>query len=212
MSYTYGPLTPAERTVYGGAHPLHIVEIAGKIARKDKRMRVTSELDGREYGYDDARIARAAIERASELLPARTSRATALRVLSQTHVALKVRMKATESDLPAELLDDAIESADPDAIAALAKAARESKAARGAKAAAAKAARQAKADAAESSPRNTSGAPRVSPVGDEVTTVTVEPTPTAPTAAEIRAAILSGTFTREEWKLIADALSEVSPV
>ena len=219
MSYTFAPLTPRENVTVGGGLVLHILEVAGHLTRKDKDAgtRVVSPLTGHSYGYSQAQDARRAVALVSENLPARTARGVALYVLSQTGVALSIRGTAVDADL----LADAIADADADAIAAIAATAREAKArkaadakaAREAKAAAdAKAARKAARDAkrAESSTRNVSSPnPRVSPVGDTEVSVPVN---AGPTAAEIRAAILTARLTVAEWQELADALQSVAPV
>ena len=217
MPYTFAPLTARENVTVGGGLVLHILDVAGHLTRKDKDAgtRVVSPLTGHSYGYSQAQDARRAVALVSENLPARTPRGVALSVLSQTGVALSVRGTAVDADV----LADAIASADADAIAAIAATAREAKArkaadakaAREAKAAAdAKAARKAARDAkrAESSPGNMSD-PNPAPVGD--TTVSV-PVNAGPSAAEIRAAILTARLTVAEWQELADALQSVAPV
>lgn len=220
MPYTFAPLTPRENVTVGGGLVLHILEVAGHLTRKDKDAgtRVVSPLTGHSYGYSQAQDARRAVALVSENLPARTARGVALYVLSQTGVALSIRGTAVDADL----LADAIADADADAIAAIAATAREAKArkaadakaAREAKAAAdAKAARKAARDAkrAESSTRNVSDPNPVpaSPTGDTEVSVPVN---AGPTAAEIRAAILTARLTVAEWQELADALQSVAPV
>lgn len=214
-------LSRRESATTGGGAVIDIINTAGHLRRKDRKVKIASLASIYSYGYSQAQDARNAVALVEANLPASASRQTQLAVLAQTYRAKKTRGVA----IAEELIESAIMDADAEALASLVKEAEDIKAAKAAAAVAArevkaaadaKAARKAARDAkrAESSPGNVSNlnpAP-VSPVGDVEVSVPVHAGP--PTVAEILAAIaLAGpSLTVDEWRTLSDAVLAVSPV